>query len=914
MIGTSLSHYRITEKLGQGGMGEVYRARDTKLARDVAIKILPDAFAHDTDRVARFTREAQTLAALNHPNIAQIYGIIETPDLPEAGTEGVHVHALVMELVEGEDLSQRLTRGAVPLDQTLLIARQIIGALEAAHETGIVHRDLKPGNIKIRRDGTVKVLDFGLAKAMDPASGLGPDDLTNSPTPTAPATQAGVILGTAAYMAPEQARGIPADRRADIWAFGCILFECLTARKAFHADTLAETVAAVLKSEPDWALLPADTPPSVRAVLRQCLQKDPARRLRDIADVFVGIQDLAAPPSELVASLRRFSLWWTAGSVAVGIVATAFLTIELTKHFQVGSPPLVTRAIIRIERGQGLAGIARQLEFWRPSRTAMAMSSDGRFIVYSATEGNPDSTPRLYLRRTDQMEAKPIVGTEGGINPFLSPDDRWVGYWADDKLVKVSVEGGVPATLCDVSLLFGASWGHDNNIVFSPYTGGLFSVSADGGKPQALTAPDKSKEEYAHRLPHCLPGGKGVLFTIVREPWDSRPIAGILDLKTRRYQVLMEDAADARYAPTGHLVFMRRGTLMAVPFDINRLNLTGQPVPVVANVMQAISTNAGYNTCAGQFSISDSGWLTYVTGGVVPDLENILVWVDQRGTALPVASFKAPFIFPRLSPDGQRIAYATIGRESRLDVYDLTRGTVSPLTGEGKGLSSAWTADGKRLVYNSLKSGQPNLYWQPADGSSPMERLTASEYEQYPGSVTPDGTTLAFVESHSETGYDILLLDLQSLRVTPFLNSRSDEDYPAFSPDGRWLAYSSNESGRLEVYVRSFPSSGGKWELSLEGGTEPLWARNGRQLFYRSQDQVWAVDIRTDTGFTPGKPQLLFEKPGYRISTPIRCWDASPDGRRFLMVKLEEREPQPITEIILVQNWLEELKRLVPVK
>jgi eukaryotic-like serine/threonine-protein kinase len=547
----------------------------------------------------------------------------------------------------------------------------------------------------------------------------------------------------------------------------------------------------------------------------------------------------------------------------------------------------------------------------------MAISSDGRFIIYNAIEGNPSphAIPRLYLRRTDQMEAKPIAGTEGGISPFLSPGDRWVGFWADGKLMKIPVEGGVPAILCDVRGLFGASWGPDNNIVFSPGGEvGLFSVSADGGKPEALTTPDRTKEEESHRLPHCLPGGKGVLFTIMREYYDARPSVAVLDLKTRIWRVLMEDAADACYVPTGHLVFLRRGILMAAPFDLNRPDVTGQPVPVVANVMQAISsTSDPYNTCAGQFSISASGWLIYVAGGVVPDMEDSLVWVDQGGTSQPIASFKAPFVFPRLSPDGQRIAYATMGSEWRLNVFDLTRGTVSQLPSDGKSsFLAAWTTDSKRLVFSWWKSGQPNLHWQPADGSSPMERLAASEYDQYPGSLTPDGATLAFAEWHPDTGLDILLLDLRSRRVTPFLNSRFFEAYPAFSPDGRWLAYYSTESGQGEVYVRSFPNPGGKWKLSLEGGKDPLWARNGKQLFYRWQDQVWAVDVRTDTGFTPGKPRLLFDKPGYGTSGELRNWDISPDGQRFLMVKLDDRKPEPVTEMILVQNWFEELKRLVP--
>ena len=904
MIGHTLSHYRVTEKLGQGGMGEVYRAEDTNLSRQVAIKVLPDEFAHDAERLARFEREAKLLASLNHPKIASIYGLEQAEGKP----------FLVLELVEGQTLSERLKKGRIPLDETLDVCRQITEGLEAAHEKGVIHRDLKPANLKVTPEGKVKILDFGLAKAFYEQAT--PVDPSRSPTITEQMTAPGVILGTAAYMSPEQARGKPVDKRADIWAFGCVLYECLTAKRAFQGDTITETVAAILKSDPDWTLLPADTPLFVRAVLRQSLQKDPNLRLRDIGDARIEMGESVPQSSEGAAASRRLSGRLLLAGIALTLIAGALIGAVLIWNFRHAPSALVTRAIIRIEPGQWLAGMGRQSEFWRPSRTAIAISSDGRFIAYSAIEGNPgpQAIPRLYLRRTDQMEAKPIVGTEGGISPFLSPDDRWVGFWADGKLMKVSVEGGVPVTLCDGVLPFGATWGPDDSIVFSNGDeSDLLRVSAGGGKPEALTAHDKTKGEYGYSLPHCLPNSKGLLFTITREPWDTRPSVALLDLKTRKWRILLENAADARYVPTGHVVFLRRGTLMAVLFDLKRLEITGQPVPAIANVMQAInSTHMVYNTCAGQFKVSDSGWLTYVTGGVVPDMENSLVWVDQRGTAQPIASFKAPFISPRLSPDGERIAYATTGSEWRLHVYDITRGTESPLTGEGRATSPTWTPDGKRLVFGWWKSGQPNLHWQPSDGSSPMERLAASEYFQTAGSLTPDGATLAFVEWHPDTSHDILLLDLKSRRVTPFLNARSYEAYPVFSPDGRWLAYSSDESGREEVYVRPFPNPGGKWKLSLEGGTEPLWARNGKQLFYRWQDEVWAVDVRTDTGFTPGKPRLMFEEAGYRMSNPVGCWDISPDGQRFLMVKLDERKPQPVTEMILVQNWFEELKRLVP--
>jgi serine/threonine-protein kinase len=882
-------------------MGEVYRAEDTNLSRQVAIKVLPDEYAHDAERLARFEREAKLLASLNHPNIAAIHGLEEH--------EGKRF--LVLELVEGQTLSERLKKGRIPLDETLDIGRQIAEGLEAAHEKGIIHRDLKPANVKVTPEGKVKILDFGLAKAFYEQAATA--DMSHSPTITDEMTRPGVVLGTAAYMSPEQAKGKSTDRRADIWAFGCILYECLTGKRAFPGETITESIAKILESEPDWAQLPVETSSFVRAALRQCLQKDKARRLRDIADVWIGIQESATRPSEPVAFPRRFSMWWTAGSVAAGALAATLVTVALMRHSRVAPTAPVTRAIIRIAPGQWLDGVRFR---GRPTRTAMAVSGDGSFIVYSAIPEDPglQARPQIYLRRLNQMDAAAIPGTEGGISPFLSPDGRWVGFWAGGKLIKTSVERGVPAVLCDVTSLFGASWGIDNNIIFSPRDdAGLFRVSADGGKPEAVTVPDKAKEEFSHRLPHCLPDGKGVLFTITREPWDDQPRVAVLDLQTRKWQVLIEDAGDASYLPTGHIIFLRQGSLMAAPFDLDKLKMTGQPVPVVADVMQATnSTSNVQNTCAGQFATSDSGWLIYVTGSAVRDLENSLVWVDHEGTAQPITSFKGPFHVPRLAPDGQRIGYSTIGSECRLHVYDIARGTDSPLTGEGKGSYPVWTADGRQLIFSWWKSGLPKLHWQPADGSSPMERLTTSEYIQCPGSVTPDGATLVFVETDAAGELGIRLLDLQSRRVTPVPNSRSNESYPAFSPDGRWLAYSSDESGREEVYVRSFPSPGSKWKLSLEGGTEPLWARNGEQLYYRFQDQVWAVNVRTGAAFTPGKPRLLFEKPGYRRAGPLACWDISLDAQQFLMVKMEERKPQPVSEMILVQNWFEELKRLCP--
>jgi Tol biopolymer transport system component len=445
------------------------------------------------------------------------------------------------------------------------------------------------------------------------------------------------------------------------------------------------------------------------------------------------------------------------------------------------------------------------------------------------------------------------------------------------------------------------------------YDTGLSRVSAEGGKPEILTKPDPKREEFSHRLPSWLPNGKAVLFTVTRHDWDWHPCIALLRLDKGDWRVLLEDAADARYVPTGHLVFLRQGTLMAVRFDLAGMEVVGQPVALAENVMQAFTSNSFIgHTGAGQFGISDTGTLIYAAGGIVPDLMNSLVWVDHRGSEQPVTALQPNFFAPSLSPDGQRIAYIAWGEECLVYVFDLGRGTNNRLTGEGRAYNVIWSPDGKRLLFSWSKSLRKNLYWQPYDGSSPMERLTTSEYGRQPGSWSSDGKTVALVEGSPGTGFDITMMEVPSGRVTPFLNSPFNEGYPEFSPDGRWIAYTSDESNRTEVYVRPFPGPGMKDLVSSEGGEEPVWARNGKQLFYRWENKIWVVDVRTDGGFAATKPRLLFEKPGYAAAFPIRTYDLSLDGQRFLMVKEGQRKPTPVTEMILIQNWFEELKRLVP--
>ncbi len=905
--------YRIAEEIGRGGMGIVYEAEDTKLARKVAIKVLPDIFALDPERMARFEREAKVLASLNHSNIAAIYGVEET--------DGKHF--LVLELVEGESLAEWLSRGALPLEETLEVCRQIAEGLESAHEKGIIHRDLKPSNVKITPERKVKILDFGLAKALhDQTSEV---DIKRSPTITADMTKPGVILGTASYMSPEQAKGKAVDKRADIWAFGCILYECLTGERAFLGDTVTESLAAILKSEPDWNSLPANTPGNVRAVLRRCLQKDPSYRVHDIADARLEIEAPAAYPSEVITGFRRPSVLWLAACAAVMLLAGILIGLALTRYIRPSPSPSVVTSIIKVEASHWLEGERRSWEMELPSQTALAISSDGRFVVYSAIEENPgpQAKPQLYLRRIGQSEAKPIAGTEGAVHPFLSPDNRWVGFQtsgtdvAPGKLKKIPVEGGVPSPLCDVWLLDGASWGRDNTIMFVDQASyGLARVSAEGGQPETLTKPDPKREEWCHSLPSWLPNGKAVLFTVKRDGLDRQPWTCLLRLDTREWSVLIQDAADARYIPTGHLVFLRQGTLMAVRFDLAKLEVIGQPVALAENVMQAFSMAEFQNTGAGQFGISDIGSLIYVPGVIVPDPSDSLLWVNQKGEEQPVTDLRFNCFAPRLSPDGQRIAYATLGRENQVWVYDLATGTNSPLTGEGRANFPIWAPDGKRVLFSWHRSLADNLFWQPYDRSAPMQPLTTSEYMQIPVSWSPDGKTVAFEELAPDKGLYISMLDVSSGRVTPFLKSPTpfNEMFPEFSPDGRWIAYTSGESKRGEVYVRPFPGPGMRYPVSSEGGVMPVWAKSGKQLYYVWQDQMWVVDVQTDDGFATSKPRLLFKKSGLGlVSGPIcRTFDLSPDGQRFLMVRGVQRKPAPVTEMVLVQNWFEELKRLVP--
>jgi Tol biopolymer transport system component len=892
--GTKLGPYEIQSSLGAGGMGEVYRARDSKLGRDVAIKVLPDAFARDADRMTRFEREAKVLASLNHPNIASIYGL-EDSDA---------THALVMELVEGPTLADRIRQGPIPMEEAVPIAKQICDALEYAHERGIVHRDLKPANVKVTVDDAVKVLDFGLAKAIegDAAS----SDVSNSPTMSRMATLAGVLLGTAAYMSPEQAKAKPVDRRADIWAFGCVLYEMFTGKTSFPGESVTDTLAAVIKEEPDWSSLPAATPMRVRVLLRRCLQKDPKQRLRDIGDARISLEEVLTGASEGTASIgvagptRRRLLPWAAAIFVAG-VALAGVAVWILKPAPARP---VTRAVITLPAGQQLAGLGR---------SALALSPDGSHLAYVATTIQPGGTQQIYLRAMDSVESKFIPGTEGAVDPFFSPDGKWLGFYADGKLKKVSVSGGAAQALAEASTSAGASWSSQGVIAFTPTAVSyLQQVSDAGGAPKPLTRTEKG--DGRQRWPDFLPGGKALLFAASQtgSNWTMASVV-VQSVGTGEWRKLIEGTSP-RYASSGHLVYAQGGNLMAVPFDARRLEFTGAPVLVVEGVFQSQVSGVA------EYSVSSTGSLVYVAGGIHA-AQKRLVWVSRTGVEQPLAAPAHSYVAPRLSPDGRRVAVAIQERDTQIWLYDLSRETLTPLTFEGDVNSSpTWTPDGKRIAFTSTKDGPLNIFWQLADGSGGLEKLNTSENAQIPMSWSPDGKLLAFLEVDPTTGYDIGVLRLdepsagsgQGRKSEQFLRTRFSESVPRFSPDGRWLAYISDESGRYEIYVQPYPGPGGKRQISAEGGTEPVWNPNGRELFYRSGEKMMSVEVTTQPSFAAGKPRMLFE--GRYEPAPLTNpnYAVSPDGQRFLMLKPAEHAEDAPTQINIVLNWFEELNRLVP--
>ena len=871
--GTRLGVYEILATLGSGGMGDVYRARDTKLGREVAVKVLPESFARDPERVARFEREARLLASLNHPGIATLYGF-EVSD---------GVHYLVMELVEGETLAERIARHPVPIDEAIGLFTQIAEAIEAAHEKGIVHRDLKPANIKVTPEGVVKVLDFGLAKAFVEENAS--SELSQSPTITRHATATGVIMGTAAYMSPEQARGKAVDKRTDIWAFGCCLYEALTGKVAFLGETVSDTIVKILDKEPNWNTLPEGAP---ELLIQKCLRKDPRRRLQTIGDVRIELED--GTGGHVLHDRRDAGQHRTSRlAVLLAIVATAVAVWSMLSRSSVETMPNV-RAAIPLPTGTELA-------IWRT--TMVAISPDGELIAFVASR---DNTRQLFLRSLDVMDAQLIDGTEGATMPFFSPDSRWLGFLMGENLMKVAVTGGALVAIAETGgNVRGASWGDDDWIVFAPSgRAGLARVSAEGGVIEILTALDR--REKSHRFPEVLPGADAVLFTLATgdiETFDDGSIA-VHSLETGEYRVLLEGGTNPRYSATGRLVYAHGDSLFAVPFDASELQVKGTPVPV----LDGVTSSPAFGPA--EFSVARNGSLIYAAGGSRSQ-ENLVVWVDRQGLLEPLIDTPRAFRTPSLSPDGRFLALWIDGANTGVWVYDIARDSLSRLTFGFDNIAPSWTPDGSRITFTSTRDGPHDIFWQPADGSGPAESLATGPHDQDDSSWSPDGTTLLFVEASPETRDDLSLLRIEGERTPEiFLQTAANESDPAFSPDARWVAYESDESGQFEVYLTPFPDPSRKWQVSTGGGTQAVWSPNGRELFYRNGDAVMAVTVSANAELALGKPTRLFER---RF---LDGFDVTPDGQRFVMVIPNESAPPPPTQLNLVLNWGDELNRLVP--
>jgi serine/threonine-protein kinase len=883
----SIAHYRIASKLGEGGMGEVWRATDTKLNRDVAIKILPEAFARDPDRMARFTREAQVLASLNHPNIAAIYGVED--------------RALIMELVEGETLPL-----GIPLDTALDYARQIAEALEYAHERGIIHRDLKPANIKVTPEGRVKILDFGLAKAMSNEVVSG--DAAASPTLTMGATVAGVIMGTAAYMSPEQARGKPVDRRADIWAFGCVLYEMLTGRPVFSGETTSDILAGVIKQEPDLSAVPVQ----LRGVVERCLRKDPRVRWRDIGDVRMALDE--PPPQSMQPPSRRSVTPWIAATtmLALALAITGALLRRATR--------LVEYPLMRLSVDLGPDALLG-------NRIVATLSPDATRIVYPARGLNGE--PQLAVRSLNQTQAVLLPGTESGADPFFSPDGLWIGFFAGGKMKKVAAQGGGVVSLCDAPTGRGASWGADGNILATLSSGagyGLVRVPEAGGSPQILTRPGEHGEA-THRWPQILPGGQAVLFTASTLPsnYSEANVDGLI-LKTGQIKIVQPGGHSGRYLADGYLVYLSQGKLFATRFDPDRLEVKGTPTPLLDDVAEGgISGN-------GQFDFSPApaghGTFVYMNGkGGVSGKGWPILWLDTRGKTEPLLAAPGQYMSLRLSPEGKRIASSISG--SDLFVYDWARDTSTRLTVSPSGGMSnfrpVWTPDGSHIAFHTLSSGGSALRWVRADGAGEPQTLLGSKGQLRPYSFSPDGKLLAFSDANTDTSLGLWTLPLDTSdpehpkpgKPQVFLQARFTLDEPAFSPDGRWIAYASSESGRSEIYVRPFPNreAAGRSQISSAGGRQPVWSRNGRELFYEGLDNRIMVAPYTVKGgvLLPDKSRRWSEVQLIDL-TNVWNFDLAPDGKRFAVVpRMETMEEQKgSVRVTFLLNFLDELRRRLP--
>jgi len=882
--GTKLGPYEILSAIGAGGMGEVYKARDTRLDRIVAIKVLPTHLAGRAVLRERFEREAKTIASLNHPHICTLYDTGHQDD----------VDFLVMEYIEGETLAQRLQKGPLPLDQVLRYAIEIADALDKAHRKGITHRDLKPGNIMLTKSGT-KLLDFGLAKLRQDVAPATP--FSELPTANNAITAEGTILGTLQYMAPEQVEGKEADARTDIFAFGVVVYEMATGKKAFEGKSQASLMAKILETDPPpMTSLSPMTPPALDHVVKRCLEKDPDERwqsAKDICEQLRWISDSRAQ-SGMTAATAPQQKQKDHLVLAVAAIAIAVAVIGAAAFYLRRTPPPAEKQAVRFsvgppEKGSfpgGTGGI----------QSYLSVSPDGTKLVFTADVGS--SRSQLWIRSLDSPTARALPGTENATYPFWSPDSRFVAFSADGKLKKIAVFGGPIETLAGVLPTTG-TWNREGVVLFVADDHSLSRVSESGGNATPVTTLDPSRSETAHFSPQFLPDGKHFLYFAQSSKAENNAIY-VASLDSKEKKLLLNISSNVVYVPPGYLLFHRQGTLMAQPFDPDRLQLTGEAVPIVEGVE--------FNPFGGgaAFSASDNGVLAYRGGGQAVPL--ILVWVNRNGTEQPLSSPGHNYTFPRISPDGKRVAAGIEEGEGQIWLYDISRDALSRLTFEGtSNVDPVWTPDGKRITF---KGKGNRLFWQSADGGGIAEQLTTGKLDQnnIPSAWSPDGQELAFLEGGGVVR-NIWILPLKDRTPHVFVASPAVESAPSFSPDGRWISYTSNESGRTEVYVRPYPGPGGKWQISTEGGTEPVWNPKGRELFYRDGQKMMAVDYTEQPTFSAGKPKMLFQGPYTPTPRSASDYDVSSDGQRFLMLKAVEQAPG---EISVVLNWTAELKQKVP--
>ena len=901
--GTHLGHYTIGPRLGAGGMGEVYLGRDTRLNRDVAIKIIPEGLADDRERLARFVREAQTLAAVNHAHIAHVYGLEET-----GGT-----HAIVMELVEGEDLARRLARGRLPLREALRIAQQIAEALEAAHEKGIVHRDLKPSNVMLDTDGHVKVLDFGLASAPDPTPS---DDLSSAPTLTSPAklTARGVVLGTPAYMSPEQMTGQAADKRSDVWAFGCVLFELLTGKRAFDGGDTHEAMMAIASKEPEWALLGADVPPQVRTLLKRCLEKSRKRRLSDMSAARFDLEDASQPHATVAAPVHVPTPRFT----GVGRAASLILLVAVAAAGGWGAsralrPADSARPLIRLG-----SDVGAPVSLNTTQGSSAVVSPDGQRLVFVAQPRTERGGQRLYTRRLDALNATPIPGTDGAMNPFFSPDGEWIGFFANNKLRKIAVGGGTAVDLAVVSNARGGSWGDDNNIVYMPdFYSGLWRVPAAGGQPTQLTVPADGKT--THRWPFVLPGSKAVIYTSNASlfAYENSDIV-LQPLPAGTPRVLQKNAFFGQYLASGHLTFIHKGALHAAPFDLNAMAITGEALPVLDDV-----ATGSLFTGAAQFSAANDGTAVYVAGR---DFTSGFTTLDRAGNRGMMLDQVHNWGNIQFSPDGRRLAFDIFdGVQADVWVYHLIDRSLSRLTHSPHvDVKPVWSPDGKRIVFMIQDGSAFRTVWQMADGSGETKTLIGNDIITVPTSLHSSGRYLAFVELTRATGFDAKAIELTTdsngdwkLGKTIDVSSTpATEMEPTFSPDGRWIAYGSAHTGRSEIYVRPFPKLDGTWQVSTEGGAFPTWSKSGKQLLFATLDQrIMSVTYSTEGGSFRATAPQVWTNDRHQLSGPtfMRNFDILPDGR-VAFSKAADAGEKSSDPVVMVFNFFDELRRKVPVK